>query len=399
MNKYLITFAVVLVVLLGAYYLIFTNPENQTSTTPTSTPESIKIGLMIPLTGEPPLLGVGESILASAQLAVKEINEAGGVNGRPVEVVFEDDQCSSEGGIAAITRLVVLRQATAILGSVCSEAMAAGSSVAQVAGVPTIIIGAGAADLTATGEFIFRIYPADLAQARAAAAHLSQSLKKAKAAVLAVDSAWGKMMADVFTARFTELGGKVIFNQSVATDIKDASKVAAKIKLLKPDMIYLPLPAPTGVTVMKSLAEYKVRAEVFGTYLWDVPLVATAKDANGNNYFVPKSVGADDLATKIKTVTGKEASIYSPFVYDSLKFLADVMKQAGTDKKSIRTGLVSVSYDKGYSAPIVEFDDKRELKNVVLDVKHIADGVASIVGLETTVTSTPAATATSTPVQ
>ena len=233
MNKYLITLTIIVIILVGAYYLLFTNPEQQISQTPTSTLESVKLGLMVPLSGDNAPLG--ESVLAGAHLAVKEINDAGGINGRSLEITFEDDQCAKDGGIAAMTKLVVINQVTAILGSLCSEASASANAVAQVAGVPTIMIGASSPELTKAGEYIFSVYPTDRSQGESAAEYLRSVLKKEKAAVVYADNSESKNINESFTSKFKELGGKVVYSSAPAKGI------VSKIKSAKPDVILLQL--------------------------------------------------------------------------------------------------------------------------------------------------------------
>lgn len=387
MNKYLITLTVIVIILVGAYYLLFTNPEAQPTPTPTSTPESIKLGLMIPLSGDNASLG--ESTLAGAQLAVKEINDAGGINGRLMEVAFEDDQCTKDGGIAAMTKLVVINQVTAILGSLCSEASASSNSIAQVAGVPVVMIGVSATDLTKVGDFIFSVYPTEHAQAVAMAEYLKQNLKKEKVVVVYTDNENGKNFNQAFDAKFKELGGKVVYNNVVAKDN------VSKIKTAKADIVFLPVTPSVALSIIQQIKDVKLKTPVVGIWSWDTDLLITAKEADGYSYFVPRTNNFEEFKNNLKSVVGKDATIYSAYVYDAIKILAETMKQTGTDKKSLRTALVSVFYDKSISSPIIEFNDNRELKSFLVSLKTIKDGKAELVSEEQSAANASSTTATS----
>ena len=388
MNKYLITIVIgVIIILVGVYYLLFTNPEAQPASTPTSTPESIKLGLMIPLSGDNGSLG--ESALAGAQLAVKEINDAGGVNGRLIEVAFEDDQCVKEGGVAAMTKLVVINQVTAVLGSLCAEASAAANPIAQVAGVPVIVVGAAAPELTRAGDFIFSIYPTENAQAGAMAEYFRQILKKEKVAIVYADDEGGKNFSQAFETKFKELGGEVAYSNTITKDL------VSKIKKAKADAVFLPVAPVAALPVLKQIKDAELKIPVVGRWSWETDLLVTAKEADGYSYFVPKTNNFEAFKNNLKSVVGKDATVYSAYVYDAIKILAETMKHTGTDKKSLRTALVSVSYDKGVFVPIVEFNDSRELKTFLVGLKTIKDGKAELVSEESSNTNASSTTATS----
>lgn len=391
MNKFLIIVTVLIIVLVGAYYLLFTNPDQVAVNTPTSTPSAIKIGLMMPFSGDNASLG--ESALAGAQLAVKEINQTGGVNGRLIEVSFEDDQCSKEGGVAAMTRLVVIKEATTILGSLCSEAMSSANAVAQVAGVPVIIAGASAVDLTKAGEFIFRINPSDQALGAATADYIFQKLEKEKAA-LVYENNFNKNAEESFIGKTKELGKKLIAEVGLDSGAKekDIKSVANKIKAGKPDVVYL-LTSPTlGLTLVKPIKDSNPKTMILGNSSWDLPLVLTAKEAEGIFYLTAKTNNFEEFKNKLKEQFGKEGTNYSAYIYDSINILAEVMKQTGTDKKSLRAGLISVFYDKGISAPLIEFDDNRELKNFVLEMRAVKNGQSEPFNLENNTTASASST-------
>lgn len=370
MNKYLISLTVIVIILVGAYYLLFTNPEAlEVSQTPTSTGQAIKIGVLAPLSGDYAMMG--ESALAGAQLAAKEINDAGGVNGNLIEIIFEDDQCAKDGGVAAATKLIIIDEAIALLGSICSSSSEAAATVSQVAGVSMLIAGADLPNLTKAGEYIFRISPTAVAQGKFVAEHIYKTLNKTKVAVVFSKDDWNQALDESFVTSFKELGGKVVYEGGLPANAgsKDVKDAVAKIKSAKPDYIYTTTLPALNELLVKELTEAKIKTPVLEV--------------------IPKFNNLEDLNNRVKDLTGKDANLFTPVFYDAVKMLANVMSQTGTDKKSIRNSLVTVLYDNGVSS-VIEFDDAREVKTPVFEVKNSAEvNPAQAATASSSVSSTP----------
>ena len=181
MKKIIIGIVAVVLIVVGISYF------SKNSSQPTSK-EPIKIGLVAPMTGE--AASYGEAAFGGATLAVKEINDAGGIKGRKIELVVEDDRCSSAGA-NAISKLVSIDNVTAFIGPVCSASAGPGLPIAQNDKTPVIIIGASAPALTKIGDYIFRNYPSDTFQGKFAAEFVYNTLGKKKTAVIFVKNDWG----------------------------------------------------------------------------------------------------------------------------------------------------------------------------------------------------------------
>ncbi len=371
MNKYLIVLTVIVIVLVGAYYLLFTNPETlNTPQTATSTSQLIKVGVLAPLSGDYAMMG--ESALAGAQLAAKEINDAGGVNGNSIEIVFEDDQCTKNGGVAAVTKLIIVNEVTAVLGSICSSSSESASTVSQVAGVSMIIAGATSPNLTKAGEYIFRVSPSAVAQGKFVAENLYKTLNKTKVAVVFGKDDWNQFLEESFVTSFKELGGKVVYEGGLAVNAtsKEVKDAVAKIKSSKAEYIYAPTLPSVNALLVKELTAAKIKTPILEV--------------------VPKYNNLEDFNNRVKDLTGKDPNSFTPVFYDAVKMLANVMSQTGVDKKSLRNSLVTTIYDTGVSS-VIEFDDNRELKTPVFEVKNSSESTPA------TTSSTAPATSSTTP--
>lgn len=137
--------------------------------------EDIKIGIFAALTGS--AASWGQNALAGATLAANEINEQGGVDGRKIVLVIEDDKCSAES-VNAVTKLITIDDVDALIGPVCSTAAEPSLPVAKKFNIPTIIPTASAPGLTKIGNNIFRVYPSDDMQGKIAADFIIDDLEK-----------------------------------------------------------------------------------------------------------------------------------------------------------------------------------------------------------------------------
>lgn len=359
--KYVIGIIIVALVVIGGYYLVEKGK-----------PSEIKIGISAPLTGE--AASLGEGFAAGAELAAQEINEAGGINGIPVKLVIEDDECSPKG-VNAITKLVSIDKVVAIVGPLCSAAAGPGLPTAQEKGVPVIVVGS-APHLTAIGDYIFRNYPSDAFQGKFAAEYVFEKMEKRNVAVIYVKNDWGEGIQEVFGERLAELGGEVVFNEGVSQDSTDVRTVISKAKEENPDAIYIPLYPATGIAAIKQIKESGLSVPIIGgdafagEEVWKVP------EAEGVLYTVAKTDNPEEFQSKIKEATGKTANVYSPFAYDGVKIFAEIIGEVGTDRAKIQEAMETLEYEDAVAVPLVSFDEQGDLKSADFEVMVIKGGKA-----------------------
>jgi len=366
---------IIVIMIAGVIYLLATldNPTLTTNSNGgTVDINPIKIGASFPMTGE--AASYGEVASAAARLAVKEINDAGGINGRKIELVIEDDACTSKAA-NAITKLAEIDKVVAMIGPLCSAAADAGLPVAQKNNLPTVITNLSAPNLTKIGDHIFRIYFSDAFQGKFAAEYIFNTLKKSKVAVLYVKNDWGEGINEVFTARFKELGGQVVFDEGTAQDIKDFRTLVTKLKANKPEIVYLALYPASGAAAIKQLKELAVNTPIIGGDTFDKEEIWRVKEAEGVLYTVVKTYDSPIFREKLNSFAGKEVyQSFATFVYDAIKILAQVIDKVGTDHKAIVDELVKAVYKGAESMPMIEFDADREVKNNDFKVMVIKDG-------------------------
>jgi len=344
-------------------------PTIQTQPTPT-TKEPIKIGLLAPLTGE--AASWGQNSLAGVTLAVKEINDKGGINGRKIEIVAEDDRCSAEG-VNAINKLINIDKVIGILGPICSASGGPSLPIAQNSGVPVVIIAASAPHLTKIGDYIFRVYPSDAFQGRVAADFIFNKLSKKKVAIVYVKNDWGEGIKEVFKTRFKELKGEIVYEDGVLQDQKDFKTEITKVKSSGAETLYLLVYPNVGIIFIKQMKEMNLNIPVVGPTVFGEEVFTKSEISEGVFHTAPKVNIPEDFKSKIKSLPGFEnlqISIAAPLGYDAAKVLFLAIEKAGLDKQKIKEALKTTSYQ-GISNSLIEFDENGDLKNPAFDVKII----------------------------
>lgn len=329
--------------------------------------ESIKIGLSAPLSGE--AASFGQNTLAGAKLAVDEINQNGGINGRRIELVAEDDTCSKEG-VNAFKKLVDIDKPVAIIGPVCSAVGGPALPMAQSAGIPVVFF-ASAPHLTKIGDYLFRIYPSDSFQGQFAAEFIFNKLNKRKVAILYVKNDWGQGIRDVFVDKFRSLGGEVVFDEGVTQEEKDFRAVVVKLKASNPEIVYMPLYPAGAIAAIKQIRENNLNLPIIDGDAFATNEVIESDVAENAIYVEPVVNIPDDFKEKIKKYTEVEVNIFAPLGYDAVKVVVEAIKRASKlDGTTIRDELTKTSY-RGISSPLIEFGLDRELKQPQFEVKII----------------------------
>ena len=366
---------VVVVIIWGGYKLL----QSNTATGP-GEGEKIKIGFIGPQTGD--AVALGESALAAAKIAVDEVNTAGGVKGKIIELVAEDSGCNPTGGTNAVSKLVNVDKVKAIVGGLCSAETAPAAPIAQEAGVPMVSYCASAPGITKVGDYIFRVYPSDIFQGPFNAEYAYTNIGK-KAAVLYVQNDWGQGMHDGFTAKFKELGGEVVYAEGVTQDSRDMRTQITKIKDSGTALIAFFAYPEGAIAGLKQMKELGVKLPIIGGDAFDDPKIgAEAKEAaEGVRYTVPKVAVPDEFNQKLVAASGKEAKICAPQAYDAVKLLAKVVEEVGTEGQAVRDKLAATANYEGVSGAIT-FNEDGDILNADYDIKVFKSGKAEVVQME-----------------
>src|SRR5690554_6652491 len=199
--------------------------------------ESDRIAVVSDPTGS--IAEMGLRIQQAAGIALKEVNEAGGIQGFPVEFVVEDDRCSGDEGTLVANRIASDEQIVAVLGHACSGATIAGSDVYEEARIPMMSPSATAALVTERGlEVVNRVAFRDDVQGTVDAHYMYKILGVRRIAVLHDNDSYGLGLAEVVRDTFTELGGEVVGFEGINVDDQDYRSVLTPLAASSPEAIF-----------------------------------------------------------------------------------------------------------------------------------------------------------------
>ena len=229
--------------------------------------EGIKIGNIACLTG--PLATYGESHRNAVLLAVDLANANGGILGKQVEVITEDDQGDPVVGASAALKLVNNNDILVIVGPIPSTIGLAVSSIVEEAKVPTVVTGTSPA-ITPNKHFVTRSCWTDDFQGVVMARFCLNELNAKTAAILYdIGNDYAKSVSEVFEKTFNNEGGEVITVQTHPTQAVDFRSQLSKIKLKKPDILFFPDFYNDANLIGKQASDIGVKATFVGTDGWD----------------------------------------------------------------------------------------------------------------------------------
>ncbi|CAN5309745.1 ABC transporter substrate-binding protein [soil metagenome] len=295
----------------------------------------IKVGQYASLTGNEATFG--QSSDKGVKMAIEEINAAGGVKGRKIELITYDTKGQPQETGNAVTRLCASDHVTALIGEVASSLSIAGGRVAQQYGVPMITHASTNPSVTEIGNMISRICFIDPFQGFAMAKFAKENLKLTKVAVIYDQKqAYSKGLKDNFSKSFAEMGGTITTEQAFNGGDQDFSAQLINIRGSGAEAIYVP-------SYYGDAANIAVRARALGMTIplmggdgWDsAKLAEIGKDAIEGSYY-SNHYTADDPNPAVQDFLKKFRAKYdnetpdamAALGYDAGKLLADAMGRA-----------------------------------------------------------------------
>ena len=310
----------------------------------------------------------GEQVARGFDLAVEQINAAGGVGGRTLELLYRDDSTNPEIGLAALRELVEREHVSTVLGAVSSTVTLRLAPYCERHRVVLISPSASASQLTEAGEYIFRAFPSDVLEG-ASMADFARDLGLDRVAVLAVDNDYGESLARVFAERLRASGGSIVasitFPEGDAAAIADA---VAALPGLAPRGLYIPAYVGDVATVLKRLRETNLRPIVLGTSSAAPELLRAAGPAAENLVFPMPSFNATADSPAVRAFAdayharyAAEPDVYAAHAYDTVRVLAAAVDQARSwDPDEIRDALLRIDNYEGATGRLA-FDRKGDV--------------------------------------
>lgn len=335
---------------------------------------TINIGEFASLTGIQATFG--QSMHNGIKLAIQEINKSGGVLGKQINLMTEDDQSKSEEAATVVQKLVNRDKVIAVLGEVASSNTLAAAPICQHEKIPLLTPASTNPKVTQTGNFIFRVCFIDPFQGTANAKFAFSSLHAKNVAVL-VDNRndYSVGLAKFFDETFKSLGGNVVMEISYSNGDKDFSAQLTSIKATNPEAIFVPGYYSDINLIAIQARALGITAPLLGGDGWDSPELVggKGKEALENCYFTTH-MSMEDTAAAIQNFGNAYRAAYnsSPDAiaalgYDAANLMVAAIKQAGnTDGEAIRAQLASTKNFPGVTGAITIDGDRNATKPLVV---------------------------------
>ena len=342
------------------------------------------IGVMESVTG--PGETYGRVAVQAKEMAVDEINEAGGINGRMLELIVEDSKCSAQDSITAYNKLTDVDDVKIILGTSCSGAMLGAAPLAEAEGVVLFSGLATNPDIASAGDYIFRTSMSD-AQLGIDTGNVmwADGIRTIATITESTDYAEGVRLTSV--AQFEKVGGRAVAAERYSSDATDFRTQLSKLLSENPDAIHVAAQSEfTGGTILKQLKELNYDGPIYSDI---VPIGSTALEIAGDAATGVKAIIADiDPAnTSGQKVLGNFRQRYGYITlpwyvgsaYDDVYIAAECLKKTGDDQDA--DGFRDCLYEITWSGAIGDgysFDSDGEvvgLTNVVVEVLPTAERI------------------------
>src|SRR6185295_5796563 len=355
--------------------------KGEDSTAPDRTTN--EIGYFGDLTG--PTFNFGQSAINGVLMATSEIIQNGGINGRQIDVVIEDDKGSPEEAARLTAKLIDGDKVVAIIAGGTSGNSRAAAPKAQASHVPLISPSSTDPAVTQTGDYIFRACFVDTFQGEVMARFAVNTLKAQKAAILFdINSSYGRGLTDYFKLSFAKLGGAIVSEQSYTQGDQDFKGQLSTIRAAEPDVIYIPGYYGDVALIAKQARMIGLTQPLLGGDGWDAPELWQLGGDALNGSFISTHYSVDNPSPAIQSFVEQYKQRYgnqlpdahAALAYDAARLLFDALTRIGsTDPDKLREALAQTKNFAGVTGVISMDGDRNAVKPAVVlklqDLKFI----------------------------
>jgi branched-chain amino acid transport system substrate-binding protein len=339
--------------------------------------ETIKIGFNAPLTGF--AAADGKSARTGAELAVEQINSAGGVNGKMLELVVYDDQASPKESVPIANKLIEKDHVRIGISGSYSGATRAAAGVYQSAGVPYISAYAVHPDITRAGNYVFRTSFVGEVQGRAGAKLIGDTLGKKKVSMITLKNDFGKSLAAGFREAAGRFGIQVLNEYEYSIKDRQFGPIVSKVKADNPEAIYASGYFFTAGPLVSQLRAAGVTAPIIGQEGYDSEKFIEIAGAASEGTIITTSLDRDSQAPETKDFimsfekkAGFKADMVAASGHTAVKVAAAALAKAGDrDPAALRDAIAATTVTA--STGTISFNKLGEVRKDV-QVQVVKDG-------------------------
>ena len=365
-------------------------PDKNTSETQTKVQKELKVAVAAPYTGG--AAAFGEMIRRGAELRENEINEAGGINGMKLTLLFEDDAGKGSEASLVAERIANNPQIVAVVGHFNSDCSLAGQEIYDRAGIVELSPGSTAVEVCEGSPWTFRNLYHDGFQGKFIAQYLDNVLTGIESVAVFFDNdAYGRGLRNAFVAEAEKIGLTLVASEAYERDSTNFKAQLTSIKAKNPDAIFISGLYTEASLIVKQGREAGITAQFFGADGVDSPdfLTIAGSAAEGTYLTTPFTFGAggaeaQQMAADFEALHGVAPDTWAALTYDAVGMIAEALEKTynteasiADNRKAIREHLASLDTpEEGYEGitGLTYFDIKGDTVNKPAYVKIVKDG-------------------------
>lgn len=337
----------------------------------------IKIGFNVPLTGF--AAADGNSALVGAQLAVEQVNAAGGIDGDELELLVYDDQASPKEAVPLAVKLTTQDNVVAGISGSYSGSTRAAATIFQENSTPYIAAYAVHPDVTRAGNYVFRTSFVGDVQGRAGAKLIGELMGKKKVTMITLNNDFGKSLAAGFKEQAANFGIDILGEYEYSIKDREFGPIASKIKSENPDAIYASGYFFTAGPLVRQLRAAGVTAQLIGQEGYDSQKFIEIAGPDAEGVVITTSLNRDSTEPQVMSFiegfakkAGYPADMVGASTHTAVLVLAEALKQAGSkDKSALRDAIATTSITAVTGN--ISFNDLGEVRKDV-QVQTVTDG-------------------------
>jgi branched-chain amino acid transport system substrate-binding protein len=302
--------------------------------------DQLKIGLAAPLSGDS--AEYGDAFKKGAELAVKQVNDAGGINGKKVDLVIQDDKGDPKEAVSVANKFANDKSILAVVGHFNSSATLAAAPIYNKNKVVEISPSSSSPNVTDAGKYTFRVITTDAFQGEFVAKWTKEEGFK-KAAIVYEQTDFGLGLSTVFQKAAKKDGIDVVANEAyVASQTKDFSSILTKIKTKNPDVLFVGGLYNEGALIAKQAKQLGLKVQIVGVdSFYSDALIKLGGDAVEGvmtpGFFNPNSDNktTKDFVNAFKKEYNEDPGTYAAYTFDATSIVLEAIKKKGAEREKI----------------------------------------------------------------
>lgn len=334
----------------------------------------IPVGLSAPLTG--PAAPDGLSVRQAVEVGVKQINSAGGVLGRQIQLVVYDDQAAPPQGVAVAQRLIERDRVVAAVGGSYSGATRGAAPIFQQNRVPFVVAYAVHPEITKAGPYVFRVGFLGPVEGAGAAEAARLYFNAQRVAMMTMDNDFGRALAQGFRERGTKIGLNIVGEVIYPLGEKDMAPHITRVRGMNPDLVFVSGYFNEAALIVRTIRQMGLRVQILGEEGFDSPKFLELAGPTAEGVAIVTNLNRDDPRAVVQSFLRDyraaykmEADMVGASAYDALRIIVDGLRRAGTtEAPRLRDAIAATRNFNGVTG-VLSFTPQREtIKPIQLQV-------------------------------